>query len=209
MRHHPARTLVVLALGALAIVGLSSVASAQTLTPAQEQGLAEARALVEETCRLYALPQVGVSPAPWLRSSFRVAGMYSHRGWLFLDPGVLGTPIQIPLVAALLGHRVLDWERIGRRSFGQDASGYRKAREEMNLDAQAKAVEILVRVKGWPERRALEAIYTWLLRQHHAQTRGGQEPVGYHRVACQEIGDLLARFPQHRAWAAGLECGPI
>jgi hypothetical protein len=73
------------------------------------------------------------------------------------------------------------------------------------LDANAKAVEILTRVKGWPEATSLRVVADKLRSTIRAQQRGA--PVGLgHLPACEELRDLLARFPQHRALFAGWSC---
>jgi hypothetical protein len=75
----------------------------------------------------------------------------------------------------------------------------------MMLDANARAVDILVRVKGMSEAAALEQVYASLLGLHRASARppepGAVRP-------CDAIGDLLRRYPDSRASFAGRECAP-
>jgi hypothetical protein len=75
--------------------------------------------------------------------------------------------------------------------------------EPMEKDANAKAVEILVRVREYPEPMALRLVYRHLESSH----RDGVELLG-HATPCEEIGDLLRRFPQHRSVTGSWTCAP-
>ncbi len=76
------------------------------------------------------------------------------------------------------------------------------------LDANAKAVEILVRVRGYREEQALSLLYDHLLSFNRA-VAGHRTVIPWgHRPPCDELVDLLGRFRAHRAWTEGLECSP-
>ena len=82
----------------------------------------------------------------------------------------------------------------------------RRAYQERELDANAKSVEILERVGGLSEERALKTVYAYLLGVHWALERYPRLNLSGHKPPCVEIADLLARFPDQRAWTASLEC---
>ena len=75
------------------------------------------------------------------------------------------------------------------------------------LDANAKAVEILARVNGWPEVVALQVMAAYLAAAYAAQRRGQQIPVG-HPSACEELRDLLHRFSGPEVPGVPAECRP-
>ena len=65
---------------------------------------------------------------------------------------------------------------------------------------------MLVRVRRLSEQEALSVVYEHLLAFNRlVVARRTVIPWG-HRAPCEEIADLLGRFPTHRAWSTGLEC---
>jgi hypothetical protein len=60
-----------------------------------------------------------------------------------------------------------------------------------------------VHIKGWSEHTALERVHAWLvaLNRQHAQLREGQP------TPCEQIIDLLARFPEQKEWTTNASCG--
>jgi len=174
------------------------LASCPPLTPLQAQALAEVRRMVDETARVYRVTPVSVMVA---RVS-GVAAFYLPRV-LLIAPATLTSPDRDATIAHELAHDLL-----GHASPRGDAPPLRggAAEEAEEMDANVKSVELLARVKAWPERVALEAVYRKLLRQHRAVAAGQAVPVPGHAAPCTEINDLLRRFPQHRGWTARLEC---
>lgn len=170
------------------------------LGPAEERALAEVRGLVDATARRYGVASPTVVAGPYVRG---LAASY-RPGLLLIAPPVLTGPDRDATVAHELAHHLLGHEppRVGTPGPAEDPR--EQARRE--ADANAKSVEILVRVRGWPERTALAAVYEKLLRQHRAVAAGQAIVAPGHRPPCEEIRDLLGRFPQHRSWTAGLEC---
>jgi hypothetical protein len=58
----------------------------------------------------------------------------------------------------------------------------------------AKAVKILVRVQGWDEATAVKTLFRLLAGGHRAQ-QGGRALAFGHPSACDEIRDVLRRYP--------------
>lgn len=170
------------------------------LAPAQERALAEVRRLVGETARAYGVAPLTVVAGPYVRG---LAASY-RPGLLVIAPPALTGPDRDAIVAHEVAHHVLGHApppvRPGSPLDDREEQGRRE------LEANAKSVEILVRVKGWSERTALRAVYDKLLRQHRTFAAGQAILAPGHRPPCEEIRDLLGRFPQHRAWTAALEC---
>jgi hypothetical protein len=59
-----------------------------------------------------------------------------------------------------------------------------------------------------PEDQALRMVYSYLLNVHRRLQRAPGEDLLGHRPPCEEIADLLERFPRQQSWTAGLECAP-
>src|SRR5262245_51165975 len=83
-----------------------------------------------------------------------------------------------------------------------------RERAQMRLDANARAVDIMMRVKDMPEREALDQMYAWLLGMHRAALASGRPPAPGNFRPCDAIGDLLRRYPDAKEWFAGRECAP-
>jgi hypothetical protein len=82
-----------------------------------------------------------------------------------------------------------------------------RERAQLSFDANARAVEILVEVKGLSEDAAVEEMYAWLSAIHRAAGAGTRVPrLG--PSACDEIVDLLRRHAGLKERYAGRECGP-
>lgn len=183
-------------------------AGAVTLTAEQERDLADLRRLVDETTRIYQRDRIQVRVVSWVGSkdvtTFAAVGVvYSPVGFLYVAPGVLASRGRDVVIAATLGYHIL---RAPSRA--RTLAEYERENVQRRLDANAKAVEILVKARGMPERDALERVYQWLYALHRFEL-GQPGPVPKDRVpACDQIRDLLARFPQQREAMAGRECAP-
>ena len=93
------------------------------------------------------------------------------------------------LFAHELGHYVLE---------------HRSSSPQVEMEANAQAVEILVRVRRVDELQALTAFHGYLLSVHRSQASRGVLPG--HASACQEIADLVRRYPKHETVTRTWEC---
>ena len=185
------RGLVALAAGLLA--------ACSTLTPAQRQSEGEVRAFADRTARAYGLAPIHVLVS---HNPQDPPGSY-RRGFFSVSSITLTSTFRDAIVAHELAHNVL----------GHDAPLPGDTREEMQrdyqqreLDANAKSVEILASVGGLGQERALKTVYAYLLGVHWALERYPRLNLSGHKPPCEEIADLLARFPEQRAWTPSLEC---
>jgi hypothetical protein len=184
---------------AAAVLGLMVCAGCATMGPVltadQQRGLAGAIDFAEATSRLY-----GVRRIPVVAGQTSGFGAVWRNGTVVVAPRALTADWHDALLAHELGHAVLGHGAGTAPGFAGDAPPGTPPRPlvPQELEANAKAVEILTRVKGWSERRSLRAVYWWLLGQHREQ-QAGRPIVPGHLPACAEIRDLLARFPQHAA----------
>jgi hypothetical protein len=176
---------------------------APQLRPDQREGLQDVHRLLETGSRAAGTSRPEVRVADWVgapgQTFERAGGVYAD-GWLFVSPAILTSPHRHALIAsAVAQHR-------GRHpSRARTADEFNQERRERLMASNAGAVAVLVEAAGLSERQALEAIYAWLLDQHRAATPGAPPAPG-RAAPCDEIQDLLGRFPQHRAWSAALLC---
>jgi hypothetical protein len=179
----------------------------RALTEDQRRHLAQLRALASATARAYRMPApVGISVmalASTNLESLAGVGIAYTPGRLWVDPGLLGAWYADALVA-----RTLAYELLPPVVQAASMADYERRQRQRDLDANAKAVEILARARAWPERVALQAVYEWLAATHRAVVAGQVRLRGGQPEPCDQIRDLLGRFPAERGWTASLECAP-
>ena len=185
---------------ALVIVA-ALAAGCNTLTPAQNRSLDEVRVFAEETARVYGLHPIHVLVSHNPESP---VGTY-RRGFFAVNELVLRSEFRDAIVAHELAHYVLGHDA---PLAGPTPEARLREREQRELDANATSVEILRRVRGVPEDQALRMAYSYLLNVHRRLQRSPGENLLGHRPPCEEIADLLARYPGQLTWTSGLECAP-
>jgi len=177
------------------------VAGCVTLTPAQEGAVAEVRAMADDTARIYGVSRISVLVGSNIEG---VGGSY-RRGLFTISTPMLRSRHRDSIVAHELAHYLLEHDRPLRGTLALD---WQREQELRELAANAKAVEILVRVRALREEQALSLVYDHLLSFNRLVTEQRTVIPWGHRPPCDEIADLLGRFPAHRAWTDGLACGP-
>jgi hypothetical protein len=185
--------------GLLATVALAAACS--TLTPAQDRSLDEVRAFADETARRYGLARIHVLVS---HNPDSPVGSY-RRGFFAVNRLVLGSEFRDAIVAHELAHYVLGHDA---SLAGGTTNARRREVEQRELDANATSVEILAWVRQVPEDQALRMVYSYLLNVHRRLQRSPGEDLLGHRPPCDEIADLLRRYPQQLVWTARLECAP-
>jgi hypothetical protein len=95
------------------------------------------------------------------------------------------------LIAHELGHYVLGHEPAATVS---STAHWQRAQEQRELDANAKAVEILMRVEEMTQRAAVIILVEHLRGSQRAVDRGASLTPG-HLAPAAEIADLMSRFP--------------
>lgn len=159
------------------------------------------RAFADRTAHLYGLPSIHVLVSANPRGP---AGLY-RRGYFAVSERTLSSSFRDAIVAHELAHYVLGHDAPLR---GVSDAELKREYQERELEANAKSVEILSRAAGMSEERALRTVYDYLLGAHRAVERDPRLDLSGHKPPCEEIADLLARFPEQRAWTATLECAP-
>jgi hypothetical protein len=193
------------------LAAMPSVTSAQStdvLAPDEEMSLQQIRDFVGATAQRYRMisPLV-VSVASWVGNpslpQFASSPAVKSGNQLYLNRRLLLASNRDVVIATALAYEML-------RGPGQASSLADREREraQMMLDANARAVDILVRVKGMSEAAALEQVYASLLGLHRAAIASARPPEPGAVRPCDAIGDLLRRYPDSRASFAGRECAP-
>ena len=156
-----------------------------SLTPVQQRGAEAVRAMADETARVYRVRRI------WVLVGDHVEGVGgTYRGG----------------IAHELAHYLLDHDRPLAGTLSLD---WQREQEQRELDANAKAVEILIRVRGFSEEQALRTIFDHLATFHRLVVEQRTVIPWGHRPPCEEIADLLRRFPSYRAWSRGLACDQV
>jgi uncharacterized protein YoaH (UPF0181 family) len=118
-------------------------------------------------------------------------------GDLMVGPSSLpaaGSPNLTKLMAHELGHYVLGHDGFIPQAVSQ--AEWTRGQQQRELDANAKAVEILVRAGGLTEPEAVKVVADALRRSQDAQARNNNLPLTPgHLPASAELVDLLARYP--------------
>jgi len=186
---------------AVLVTAAALAAGCSTLTRAQDKSLDEVRAFADVTARRYGLLPIHVLVSHNPESP---VGAY-RRGFFAVNRLVLGSQFRDAIVAHELAHYVLGHDA---PLTGATPESRLREREQRELEANAKSVEILAWVKEVPEDQALRLAYDYLLNVHRRLQRSPGEDLLGHRPPCDEIADLLGRFPQQLGWTARLECAP-
>lgn len=164
------------------------------MPPEHDRHVSEIRAFADAIADTYRVSRIPVL----VGTSVSNEGGHYTRGLFTVSTSMLASPHRDKVVAHELAHYLLGHEYPVLR---------REERYQRELDANGKAVEIFSRVKGWSEEQAIRAVYGHLLAAWRSVRRGTPVATG-HLPPCDEIGDLLERFPHHAAWTGALECAP-
>src|SRR5262249_44135760 len=178
-----------------------------SLTPVQQGTVAEVQRFADATAAAYGLMRIPVTVQAG--TNLGIGGVY-RQGNFFVNANMLDSGHLTAVVAHELGHYVLGHEPTSGVSMAEGLRG----QEPKELDANAKAVEILVRAKGMSQPQAVRTMVVFLRTAQNAQNRGQPNAPG-HRPPSEEIADLLARYPAAAAAAlapgvgAGSALAPI
>lgn len=172
------------------------VGGCASLTPAQNEALRDAQSFADAAMLAYRTGPILVLAGPRPPS----VGATFERGTITLNDALVPSPFLDVLMAHELGHAVLGHE-------GPVSLKAKQVLTQRELDANAKAVEVLVRVQGKTEAEALRRVlqFLWSVQETLASRPRLELPLG-HPPLCEQIDDLLRRFPRHQEWANAFGC---
>ena len=183
---------------ALGLVALA-LGGCVTLTPAQQESADQVRALADRTAQVY-----GLAPIHLLVTQNPNDPPGSFRpGYFAVSTITLTSKFRDAIVAHELGHYVLRHDRPLR---GATSDELEREYQQRELDANAKGVEILIRVGGLSEARALRTMWEYLAGVLWTLDRYPRMDLRGHKSPCEEMADLLTRFPKQKSWTAPLAC---
>ena len=155
------------------------------LSPLQRQRLEAAQAFANRTTAAYHVALVRVRPSVGLRTIY-----HAEDRSISLDTRELDGPAWPVSLAHELGHVTL--------APRGDEIRNRRDLHRIELEANARAIEILVRVLGWPERDAVRRFAAYLVDANDKIRSGARRLARGHLAPCDELDDLLNRFPGTR-----------
>ncbi len=167
-----------------------ATAGCVSLTPQQEDKVAEIQRLADRAAAIYGLPRLRISIQP--ATNLNIGATY-RQGNIFVNVRMLDSPGLTKLIAHELGHYVL-----GHDGFIPQAvspAEWTRGQQQRELDANAKAVEILVRAADLTESEAVKIVADSLRRSADAQARNNLPLTPGHLPASAELADLLVRYP--------------
>ena len=175
------------------------------MTQQQSDRLKEAQDIANQATKLYGVPRVSVLS---YELSPNLAGGYApHQGWILLRRSTLDDRAFLPVLTHELGHVTLGHEYdVVVGSGGQQATmaTYWRARQQRELDANARAVEIMVRVLNKTEPEAVTLIANYLVAANTARDGRATGLPPAHLHPCDQLMDLVIRFPGE--WARDVTC---
>jgi hypothetical protein len=163
-----------------------------TMTPEQQARADQIRRFADATAEVYQVPRPRVTIE---RATNLGIGARYGQGNVYLNVRMLGSAHLDAVVAHELGHYLLGHDAVAPGIVTQ--ADWQRVQEERELDANAKAVEILVRVLSMPQAEAVQAVVDLLQATTRVIDGGGPMAAG-HREPGAEIADLRARFPAPR-----------
>jgi uncharacterized protein YoaH (UPF0181 family) len=153
------------------------LAGCVSLTPQQQDRAVEMQRLVDRATEVYGKPSVRISVQA--TTNLNIGAVYRQ--------GNIWT------IAHELGHYILGHDGFITNAVSQ--AEWTRGQQQRELDANAKAVEILMRADGMTESEAVKIVADSLRRNSDAQARGTLGFTPGHLPASAELADLLARFP--------------
>jgi hypothetical protein len=186
---------IVPSLMALVLAVAIGVGGCVTLTLPQQDVVADVQRFADATAAVYNLPRIRLTIEP--ATNLGIGGRY-RLGNFYLNVRMLNTGHLNALVAHELAHYVLGHDT---PVAGSSMAEFQRGQEVRELDANAKAVEILMRGLGLSQRQAVETMVVFLKAAQTHVDRGNALAWG-HRPPAEEIADLVGRFPGYDVAAA-------
>ncbi len=171
------------------VIGMA-LAGCVSLSAQQQDKVTEIRRFADRTTALYGLPSVRITIQP--ATNLNIGAIY-RQGNVLVNVRMLSSPSLTKMIAHELGHYVLGHDGFVPNAVSQ--AEWTRGQQQRELDANAKAVEILVRAGGLTEVEAVKVVADALRRSADAQARHNLPLTPGHLPASAELADLLARFP--------------
>jgi hypothetical protein len=202
------RWLRALVLTLLVLTPLTSRAQDAPLNADEEASLESVRNFVRATAERYRMiSTLDVSVASWVGNpslpQYASSPAVKTGNQLFLNRRLLKASNRDLVIATALAYEMLRGP-----GHATTLADRQRERAQLVLEGYAKAVDILIQVKGMSEREALDQMYAWLLGMHHTAVASSRPPEPGSVKPCDAIGELLRRYPGSKESFTGRECAP-
>ena len=147
------------------VIGMA-LAGCVSLSAQQQDKVAEIQRFADRTTALYGLPSVRITIQP--ATNLNIGAIY-RQGNVLVNVRMLSSPSLTKMIAHELGHYVLGHDGFVPNAVSQ--AEWTRGQQQRELDANAKAVEILVRAGGLTEVEAVKVVADALRRSAEAQAR--------------------------------------
>ena len=181
-----------LVLAAIALAGCT------TLTPAEQESVQDAQRFLDATSRAYDVQKVTLmlgSAGLGDAATIRPGGLVTIGQEYLAQPDVRDTVLAHEMAHLILGH-------MDRPPDSRDA------REQREIEADVKSVEILRRVRGMSETRAFAFVTTYVLTLKKSLDQGGRVHTMGHGHPCRKVDALIKAYPRQQAVLDRLQADP-
>ncbi len=167
-----------------------TLAGCVSLTPAQQDKVAEMQRFADQATAMYGKPSLRITIQA--TTNLNIGALY-RQGNIFVNVRMLDSPSLTKLVAHELGHYILGHDGFVSQAVTQ--AEWTRGQQQKELDANAKAIEILMRVKGLTETEAVRVVTDALRRSQAVYERAGTAWTPGHLPPSEELADVLRRYP--------------
>ena len=166
-----------------------ALAACTTLTPADRESAEDAQSFLDRVSRAYDVQKVTLmlgSAGRGDAATIRPGGLVTMDHQFLAQPDVRDTVLAHEMAHLILGH-------MDRPPDSRDA------REQREIDADVKSVEILRRVRGMSEARAFSLVATYVLTLKKSLDQGGSVHTMGHGHPCRKVEALIKAYPRQQA----------
>lgn len=166
-----------------------ALAACTTLTPADRESAEDAQSFLDRVSRAYDVQKVTLmlgSAGRGDAATIRPGGLITMDHQFLAQPDVRDTVLAHEMAHLILGH-------MDRPPDSRDA------REQREIDADVKSVEILRRVRGMSEARAFSLVATYVLTLKKSLDQGGRVHSMGHGHPCRKVEALIKAYPRQQA----------
>lgn len=166
-----------------------ALAACTTLTPADRESAEDAQSFLDRVSRAYDVQKVTLmlgSAGRGDAATIRPGGLITMDHQFLAQPDVRDTVLAHEMAHLILGH-------MDRPPDSRDA------REQREIDADVKSVEILRRVRGMSEARAFSLVATYVLTLKKSLDQGGRVHTMGHGHPCRKVEALIKAYPRQQA----------
>lgn len=185
----------------LLLTGCATCPTNAPMTSDQRAIAAASQRLADRISELYQVSPVNVLVEPLAPGQ---GALIRGTGVMALSLETLNFPemIRDAYLAHEMGHWILG--HVDGRTVGASES----VRRQNEIDADIKAVEILMRAKSLSQTRAFAAVYAQQMASKQTLDEGKTVPLGSHPDPCRKMSALLAAYPAEQPFVDRLKRDP-